>query len=201
MSASSFLVCPRLRAAGYSTNATRTDPAPTRRVYEDELAKANAVDFDDLLLRGHELLKGHPRVVAKIQNVLIDEVRHIPSLLFPLNHTFPSPCLQVNSVAIACSSKTLTPSSTILSSSWPEQLDLSLLSEIRIRAVRCPNLLSSPFLLPPLPSSTFDLSVLSHQATLTFKNPQSTVGATLRSRTWRRCLKVRPLLLCLFSSC
>ncbi|ORY73640.1 P-loop containing nucleoside triphosphate hydrolase protein [Leucosporidium creatinivorum] len=46
------------------------------RVYEDyeaELAKDNALDFDDLLLRGLNLLQRFPRVVSKVKNVLIDE--------------------------------------------------------------------------------------------------------------------------------
>ncbi|GAA6042157.1 hypothetical protein JCM8097_004990 [Rhodosporidiobolus ruineniae] len=47
--------------------------ARMHEAYEDELAKANALDFDDLLVRGYELFSKHPRVVGKIQSVLIDE--------------------------------------------------------------------------------------------------------------------------------
>ncbi|GEM08959.1 ATP-dependent DNA helicase [Rhodotorula toruloides] len=41
--------------------------------YEDALAGSNALDFDDLLVRGYQLFRNHPRVIAKIKSVLIDE--------------------------------------------------------------------------------------------------------------------------------
>lgn len=48
-----------------------------RREYENELAKDNALDFDDLLLRGLELFTKFPRVIANVKQVLIDEVRFL----------------------------------------------------------------------------------------------------------------------------
>lgn len=42
--------------------------------YQTQLDKMNAVDFDDLLIKGHELFKNHPHCVERIQTVLVDEV-------------------------------------------------------------------------------------------------------------------------------
>ncbi|GAA6025159.1 hypothetical protein JCM10207_008919 [Rhodosporidiobolus poonsookiae] len=52
--------------------------------YEAELNKANALDFDDLLLRGHELFQSHPRVVGKIRSVLIDEFQDTNTVQYDL---------------------------------------------------------------------------------------------------------------------
>ncbi|GAA5916257.1 ATP-dependent helicase [Sporobolomyces salmoneus] len=43
------------------------------RAYQNELTRTNAVDFDDLLIYGHELFKKNPHVVERIQTVLVDE--------------------------------------------------------------------------------------------------------------------------------
>jgi len=46
------------------------------RIYEDyqeKLKKDNALDFDDLLTKGHELFRDHQRVLANIKVVLVDE--------------------------------------------------------------------------------------------------------------------------------
>ncbi|GAA6006862.1 hypothetical protein JCM11491_003209 [Sporobolomyces phaffii] len=52
--------------------------------YDDELSKANSLDFDDLLLKGHELFSNHPRVVARIQSVLIDEFQDTNTVQYDL---------------------------------------------------------------------------------------------------------------------
>ncbi|GAA5966335.1 hypothetical protein JCM21900_003099 [Sporobolomyces salmonicolor] len=52
--------------------------------YQDELANGNALDFDDLLLRGYQLFRHHPRVVAKIKSVLIDEFQDTNSVQYDL---------------------------------------------------------------------------------------------------------------------
>lgn len=44
------------------------------REYERSLKSDNALDFDDLLIYGLDLVKRFPRVVEKIKTVLIDEV-------------------------------------------------------------------------------------------------------------------------------
>ncbi|GAA5937445.1 hypothetical protein JCM3775_006616 [Rhodotorula graminis] len=52
--------------------------------YESELAAANALDFDDLLLRGYQLFRNFPRVVAKIKSVLIDEFQDTNNVQYEL---------------------------------------------------------------------------------------------------------------------
>ncbi|GAA5969721.1 hypothetical protein JCM3765_001218 [Sporobolomyces pararoseus] len=54
------------------------------QAYDDELEKSNCLDFDDLLLKGHELFSNHPRVVSKIQSVLIDEFQDTNSVQYDL---------------------------------------------------------------------------------------------------------------------
>lgn len=61
------------------------------RAYEDEMRRANALDFDDLLLKTYELLKNHPDVLAsyrdKFRFILVDEYQdtnHIQYLLVKL---------------------------------------------------------------------------------------------------------------------
>ncbi|GAA6061510.1 hypothetical protein JCM10212_004500 [Sporobolomyces blumeae] len=58
--------------------------ASVYEAYEDELEKANSLDFDDLLLRGHKLFSRHPRVVARIQSVLIDEFQDTNTVQYDL---------------------------------------------------------------------------------------------------------------------
>ncbi|GAA5902407.1 uncharacterized protein JCM6883_001398 [Sporobolomyces salmoneus] len=43
--------------------------------YQNELMRTNAVDFDDLLIYGHELFRKNPRVAERIQTVLVDEIQ------------------------------------------------------------------------------------------------------------------------------
>ncbi|GAA5834422.1 hypothetical protein JCM11251_007984 [Rhodosporidiobolus azoricus] len=52
--------------------------------YEAELAKSNALDFDDLLVRGYQLFRDHPRVVGKIRSVLIDEFQDTNTVQYDL---------------------------------------------------------------------------------------------------------------------
>ncbi|GAA5988890.1 hypothetical protein JCM11641_002112 [Rhodosporidiobolus odoratus] len=52
--------------------------------YGQELARGNALDFDDLLLKGNELFKNHPRVVGKIKSVLIDEFQDTNTVQYDL---------------------------------------------------------------------------------------------------------------------
>ncbi len=61
------------------------------RIYEDEMKRANAVDFDDLLLKTHAILQKHPEVLEAYQNkfhyVLVDEYQdtnHIQYLIVRL---------------------------------------------------------------------------------------------------------------------
>ncbi|GAA5881915.1 hypothetical protein JCM3774_001294 [Rhodotorula dairenensis] len=52
--------------------------------YEEALANSNALDFDDLLVRGLQLFHDHPRVVAKIKSVLIDEFQDTNSVQYDI---------------------------------------------------------------------------------------------------------------------
>ena len=56
--------------------------------YTEQLATANAVDFDDLLLRAHNLLEDHPDVLEKYQDryrhVLVDEFQDTNAIQFSL---------------------------------------------------------------------------------------------------------------------
>ncbi len=61
------------------------------RIYEDEMKRANAVDFDDLLLKTHAILQKYPEVLESYQNqfhyVLVDEYQdtnHIQYLIVKL---------------------------------------------------------------------------------------------------------------------
>ncbi|GAA5859197.1 hypothetical protein JCM8547_008911 [Rhodosporidiobolus lusitaniae] len=80
----------RMTANGAGTSLSQQEEEKVEAVarmyeaYESELAKANAVDFDDLLLRGHELFSSHPRVVGKIQSVLIDEFQDTNTVQYDL---------------------------------------------------------------------------------------------------------------------
>jgi DNA helicase-2/ATP-dependent DNA helicase PcrA len=63
--------------AGRSRDLDRKDVAAIFRAYETMLRNANALDFDDLLLRAVELLREHPKVReawnARFQYLMVDE--------------------------------------------------------------------------------------------------------------------------------
>ncbi|KAF3918242.1 hypothetical protein ABW21_db0200468 [Orbilia brochopaga] len=52
--------------------------------YEKELKSSNLVDFDDLLLRCLDLLRGHPLCVSNVEAVLIDEFQDTNLVQFDL---------------------------------------------------------------------------------------------------------------------
>lgn len=41
--------------------------------YQEQLKAADAVDFDDLLLKGVDLFKAQPSVLSNVRHVLVDE--------------------------------------------------------------------------------------------------------------------------------
>ncbi|KAM0789946.1 hypothetical protein ACM66B_006786 [Microbotryomycetes sp. NB124-2] len=66
----------RARAATTNYKESQESMEAIHRVYveyEEELERNNALDFDDLLLKGLELLNRFPKIVSKIRCVLIDE--------------------------------------------------------------------------------------------------------------------------------
>ncbi|GAB7353712.1 hypothetical protein MBLNU459_g4114t1 [Dothideomycetes sp. NU459] len=52
--------------------------------YEDALKTSNLLDYDDLLLRCADLLRGHPKCVSNVQAVLIDEFQDTNNVQFDL---------------------------------------------------------------------------------------------------------------------
>ncbi|TLD35699.1 UvrD-helicase-domain-containing protein [Venturia nashicola] len=73
--------------------------------YEEALKTSNLLDYDDLLLRCVELLKGHPECVTNIEAVLIDEFQdtnHVQYELMSLfaQHRNPKPNRRVPSITI-----------------------------------------------------------------------------------------------------
>ncbi|KDE07224.1 hypothetical protein MVLG_02447 [Microbotryum lychnidis-dioicae p1A1 Lamole] len=85
------------RAQGDSTDyfkaREKTDAiANIYQVYEDELAKDNALDFDDLLVRGLELVRKHKSIVSDIQSVLIDEFQDTNAIQYDFVTTIARGC-------------------------------------------------------------------------------------------------------------
>lgn len=56
--------------------------------YEDQLAKSNLLDYDDLLLRCVDLLRQHPTCVSNVEVVLIDEFQDTNLVQFDLMRLF-----------------------------------------------------------------------------------------------------------------
>ena len=56
--------------------------------YENQLERANLLDYDDLLLRCSDLLRGHPSCVSNVEAVLIDEFQDTNLVQFDLMRLF-----------------------------------------------------------------------------------------------------------------
>ena len=56
--------------------------------YEDQLAKSNLLDYDDLLLKSVDLLREHPICVSNVEVVLIDEFQDTNLVQFDLMRLF-----------------------------------------------------------------------------------------------------------------
>ncbi|KAG5948688.1 hypothetical protein E4U53_006173 [Claviceps sorghi] len=58
------------------------------REYQEHLARANLLDYDDLLLRCVQLLQDHPSCVSNVQAVLIDEYQDTNGIQYDLMRLF-----------------------------------------------------------------------------------------------------------------
>ncbi|KAG6041277.1 hypothetical protein E4U41_005204 [Claviceps citrina] len=58
------------------------------REYQEHLARANLLDFDDLLVRCAQLLQEHPSCVSNVQAVLIDEYQDTNGIQYDLMRLF-----------------------------------------------------------------------------------------------------------------
>ncbi|KAK9263081.1 P-loop containing nucleoside triphosphate hydrolase protein [Lipomyces tetrasporus] len=75
-----------LKALEYTTQ----DMIKVYSLYQDKLAEANLLDFDDLLLKCMELLRTNPMVVSNIQAVLVDEFQDTNIVQYELMKLFAS---------------------------------------------------------------------------------------------------------------
>ncbi|KAF3386241.1 ATP-dependent DNA helicase [Penicillium rolfsii] len=58
------------------------------RAYDEALAAANLLDYDDLLLRCGDLLREHPECVSNVQTVLVDEFQDTNIIQYDLMNLF-----------------------------------------------------------------------------------------------------------------
>ena len=66
--------------------------------YEDQLAKSNLLDYDDLLLRCVDLLRQHPICVSNVEVVLIDEFQDTNLVQFDLMRLFAAEKRRITTV-------------------------------------------------------------------------------------------------------
>lgn len=66
--------------------------------YENQLAKSNLLDYDDLLLRTVDLLRQHPACVSNVEAVLIDEFQDTNLVQFDLMRLFAAKNQRVTTV-------------------------------------------------------------------------------------------------------
>ncbi|KAL9638263.1 MAG: hypothetical protein Q9164_001666 [Protoblastenia rupestris] len=66
--------------------------------YEDQLARSNLLDYDDLLLRCVDLLRSHPSCVSNIEAVLIDEFQDTNVVQFDLMRLFAAQNKRITTV-------------------------------------------------------------------------------------------------------
>ena len=66
--------------------------------YEDQLAKSNLLDYDDLLLRCVDLLRQHPICVSNVEVILIDEFQDTNLVQFDLMRLFAAKNQRITTV-------------------------------------------------------------------------------------------------------
>jgi len=80
-------------------NVEQQEFASVFQAYEDQLAKSNLLDYDDLLLRCVDLLGQHPTCVSNVEVVLIDEFQDTNLVQFDLMRLFAAKNKRVTTVA------------------------------------------------------------------------------------------------------
>ncbi|KAG8737313.1 hypothetical protein FRC10_008353 [Ceratobasidium sp. 414] len=60
--------------------------------YDATLRAANALDFDDLLVMGHRLLKTTPRAIANLRHVVVDEFQDTNTMQYELMRVLAKAC-------------------------------------------------------------------------------------------------------------
>lgn len=78
---------------GVSSQKTKKQPDNPSLVrcfeeYQEQLARSNLLDYDDLLVRCVELLRDHPTCVSNVQSVLIDEYQDTNGIQYELMRLF-----------------------------------------------------------------------------------------------------------------
>ncbi|MBE3044756.1 ATP-dependent helicase, partial [Candidatus Bathyarchaeota archaeon] len=79
-------------SAGKKMAPTQTDDEMQRVYdeYEEHLRRSNLLDYDDLLVRGVELLQKHPSCVRNVQTVLVDEYQDTNGIQYELTRLLAS---------------------------------------------------------------------------------------------------------------
>ncbi|KAG9099650.1 hypothetical protein FRC06_005057, partial [Ceratobasidium sp. 370] len=60
--------------------------------YDATLRAANALDFDDLLVMGHRVLKAAPRAIANLRHVVVDEFQDTNTMQYELMRVLADAC-------------------------------------------------------------------------------------------------------------
>ena len=79
-------------------NVEQQDFEMVFEAYEDQLARSNLLDYDDLLLRCVDLLRQHPTCVSNVEVVLIDEFQDTNVVQFDLMRLFAAQKKRVTTV-------------------------------------------------------------------------------------------------------
>lgn len=79
-------------------NVDQEEFAQVFEAYEDQLDRANLLDYDDLLLRCCDLLRQHPSCVSNVEAVLVDEFQDTNVVQFDLMRLFAAQWKRITTV-------------------------------------------------------------------------------------------------------